>query len=79
MRSPCCLSPQQTGIVEAEEMAVFRQWLGKHSHGYEYTCNNRRTVGPGVLCGVCVISDTQAVVKGKQVTSVFPDFLFIMI
>lgn len=55
---------------------VARQWLGKHSHGNEYTCSNRRTVGHGVFYVVRIVSDTRYVVKRKWASSSSQNFLF---
>jgi hypothetical protein len=58
-------------MVEPEETAIARQWLGKH-------CDNKyinTIAGHGVFYAVHVISNTYYAMKGKYVISSFKNFL----
>jgi hypothetical protein len=79
MSSACFLSVKHLNarIVEPEEMAVARQWLGKH---FPLVMNTHVTTEELLdivfFSAVCVISDIQYVVKGKQMISSSQNFLF---
>jgi hypothetical protein len=71
--SPCCL------CVCVSLLSLLVNGSANTSHGNEYTPNNRKTVGRNVFYAVCVVLNTQHVVKEKWATSSFQNFLFIIL
>jgi hypothetical protein len=70
------VSPQQQAlIVEPEDTAVARQWLGKHLPAKK---NTHATIEE-LLDAVCVTSNTQYVRKGKKTIYSSRNFLLLLI